>query len=344
MNRSTARCTPIDLLKGLAIISVILLHSWDNSFLLRIGAPYYISQSVPIFIIIAAYNGVDSYFRANANTLIQCYYITHRRFNRLFLPYCIYLIIDYSIIILMNKQVFIKNETMFASIADKMPALIMNVLSFFVTGGYGAGSYFVPVLVQLILTLPILYLFGSRNIKFMIIGALIFDMIFEIYALKFGMPGWIYERIYMRYLFAAALGVWLFFGINKIWLTIGGSISIIYITMVTYWGYIPPMQTCWGSQNAPSFMWTLAIVAIGLHVLPKNVNNSHIWFIAEIGKASYHIFLSQMVYFWVMGDSINKFSGAIVINLVICISIGLLYYYLFNWRRLFLKFRKNVLR
>ena len=54
------RSVQIDILKGLAIISVILLHSWDASFLLRIGAPYYISQAVPIFIIIAAYNGVCS--------------------------------------------------------------------------------------------------------------------------------------------------------------------------------------------------------------------------------------------------------------------------------------------
>jgi hypothetical protein len=163
---------PVDMLKGLAIISVILLHSWNDSFLLQIGAPYYIGQAVPIFIIIAAYNGVNSYIRTNSITLIQCYSSIPRRMSRLLWLHLSFLIIEYLFILFIA---FFKNDifTTLVSITGKSPDRIQaviatysipNLFSFIVTGGYGFGSFFVPVLIPLIFTLPILYLLSRKNV------------------------------------------------------------------------------------------------------------------------------------------------------------------------------------
>jgi len=331
------RSVQIDILKGLAIISVILLHSWDTSFLLRIGAPYYISQAVPIFISIAAYNGVNSYVRANATTLVQCYNNISRRLNRLVYPYCVVFSIEYLFILFAN--LFLENNAgMLASITGKpleqIHAFIHasysypHVFVFIVTGGYGPGSFFIPVLIPLILSLPILYLLARRNLLLMLVVAFIVDMTFEAYALKSGMPDWMYRLLFIRYLFAFGLGTWLAFGIDRRWLAVGGIISVIYITAVNYLGYTPLAQPSWGSQNALSFVWPLVLVVIGLHIAPECINNIYIESISEIGKASYHIFLTQMVYFWAIGGYINKLSVAsFIINIIVCVSIGLIFYY-----------------
>lgn len=323
---------PIDILKGLAIISVILIHSWDKSFLLQIGAPYHIWQAVPIFIILAAYNNINSYNKHNKITFII------RRFNRLVWPYSATIVVE-------TLYIFFINSCMFLDVFAKVGHLINitnnltyldvvkmysypNLFLFFVTGGDGPGSYFVPVMVQLILTLPLLCLLYRRNIALMVVVAFLLNIVFEVYAFVSDMPNHIYRLLYIRYLFAAALGIWLTIGIDRRLLAVGSIISAIYITSVNYFGVVPPVQPDWGSQNAPSFMLPLLIVIIGLYILPKTVGNIITSIFVTIGKASYHIYLVQMVYFWSMlGHIINKMQLGFVINIIICILIGLMFYY-----------------
>ncbi len=40
--------TQVDILKGLAIILVILMHTYNRELLLAIGAPFYVFQAVPV--------------------------------------------------------------------------------------------------------------------------------------------------------------------------------------------------------------------------------------------------------------------------------------------------------
>jgi peptidoglycan/LPS O-acetylase OafA/YrhL len=340
-----SRSVPIDILKGLAIISVILLHSWaGRPFLAWIGAAYYISQAVPIFIIIAAYNGVNSYIRADAITLKQCYNNITLRLNRLLWPYCITLIIEYSFIVFINFISY-KYVGLFSAIAGVSPDRIQTyihsrfsypqVFSFVVTGGFGPGNYFIPVLILLIFVLPMLYLLARRNLMLMLVVAFIIDLAFDIYAVKSSMPEWAYRLLFTRFLFAFALGIWVAFGIDRKWLAIGSIISIIYLTAVVYLGYTPLAPVSWGGTNALSFVWSLALVVIGLSVFPIAVNNLCVRLISECGKASYHIFLTQMVYFWTIGYYIyGLFDNSFIINItvfiintIICVAVGLMFYY-----------------
>jgi peptidoglycan/LPS O-acetylase OafA/YrhL len=179
---------PIDILKGLAIICVILLHSWDKPFLLQIGAPYYISQAVSIFIIVAAYNGVNSYARVNATTLAECLNNMPRRLKRLILPYCVVFIIECFIIIFVKS-----NAELLASITSKP----LIAFFFIATGGYGPGSFFIPVLIPLIFILPILYILARKNMNVVLVVTFILNLAFEFYTIKSGMSDWICRILFL---------------------------------------------------------------------------------------------------------------------------------------------------
>ena len=63
MNSHKKRSINIDVIKGLGILSVILLHTFNTEYLLKIGAPFYIWQAVPVFIILQGFNLTNSYKR-----------------------------------------------------------------------------------------------------------------------------------------------------------------------------------------------------------------------------------------------------------------------------------------
>lgn len=231
----------IDQLKGVAILSVIGMHL--NSSLSAILWP-----AVPIFIILAAYNNVNSYRRRGSWSL---------RLRRLLPLYLFALLIEILII-------------------GNFPGWL-----FVLTGGYGPGSYFVPVLMQILIALPVLYWIGERSIPAMLIAAFTLSMICEYTNLS---PA-AYRLCGLRYLFAAALGVWLSFGIDRRYLVAGIAASLAYL-------YNPlPLQ--WVPQNAPAFFVPLGLVVLGLNIWANSV-------LAFIGKHSYEIFLSQMILFWII--------------------------------------------
>ena len=161
----------------------------------------------------------------------------------------------------------------------------------------------------------------------MLIAAFFANMAFEIYALVSGMPDWIYRLIFVRYLFAFGLGIWLAFGIDRKWLSIGCIISMAYIAAINYFGYAPIAQPSWGSQNALSFLWPLSIIVMGISIRQKSSITTIFRPISEIGRASYHIFLTQMVYFWAIGNFINSITwAAFIINVVLCILVGWIFF------------------
>ncbi len=326
----TTRYVPIDTLKGLAIISVILLHSWDKPILLQIGAPFHIWQAVPIFIILSAYNGVNSYTKADTASLHYFCKNIFRRFKRLLGPYCIVLTIELLFIWCINlfMSLFAHNTTTEYSEHIQSFYRFPDVFIFIISGGYGPGSYFVPILIPLILTLPMLYLLARRNVMMMLWTALSINIFFELYAINSGMLDEIYRLLFIRYLFAFALGIWLAFGIDYKWLAPGGIISLIYISYVNYFGYTPLAHPSWGSQNVLSFMWPMLLVVIWFDISKRIIfNNIYTKVLSGIGKASYHIFLTQMVYFWTLGKAINMFTSmAFVFNIAICITLGYVFY------------------
>ena len=160
----------IDFIKGLAIISVIILHSFNESTLLAIGSPFTLGQAVPVFMMIAAYNSTLSCLRKGVITL-KAYYekeLISKALRRILVPFCFVLILQ----VLINYLFISRNHVM----------SVRELTLLFLKGGWGPGSYFVPVFLQHILIFPLILLTAifsnARNFRVQSIAALFLLSIF----------------------------------------------------------------------------------------------------------------------------------------------------------------------
>lgn len=300
----------VDIIKGLAIIFVIILHSLSTNTLLHIGAPFLVWQAVPIFMILAGYNGVNSYLNREINDISSAYSkkLLTKRYIRLLKPFVLIWIFEVALNLIMHNSISIK-----------------GAIFSFITGGWGPGSYFIPIMLQHVIVLPLLYLGAKKSVNGMLMVAFLLDMGLELVTYKLGLSPALYRILYHRYLFAVALGVWavMYKGKKSIILSIGSLISLVFIIAVNYFNFQLPIEPSWMNESAPSHFWALLIVILGLKFLPKVESTFLEKKIALLGKASYHIFLVQMVYFFL----INAFKLPInnifvVMNVIICLVVG----------------------
>ncbi len=327
------RSSQIDLLKALSIISVIILHSvTDQTMRNQLGIPFLVLQAVPIFMIIMGFNNSMSYMKHNAITLKEIYTwsLLKHRLDRILWVFMFAVTLEALVAVFINNIKFI------------------DIMLLYLQGGVGPGSYFVPVMIQTLIVLPVLYISANKNANFMLLSAFIVNMAFEIYAYKYCMSNEVYRLLFPRYLFAVALGVWIVKIKNVKWpaVIIGAVISLIYITSVHYFGLINmyPVQPDWLSQNAPAYLWPFAIFLFGIKILPAQASGILEYF-AKVGRASYHIFLVQMVYFWTASGLMKGKMPMIifiVINLCICLIAGYVFYLSEQGVRLYLKSKKTL--
>lgn len=328
----------IDILKGLAIIAVVLLHTLPMSMFLLIGAPYHLWQAVPLFIVIAGFTGAYTYKRYGSKTLKECYdpLLLARRLRRLLVPFLICWIVELCFMLGLKQVSF-----------DIGPLLVSLM-----GGGYGWGAFFIPLIIQSLLIVPILYLVATRNPDRMLLVALFLNLFFDAVVVVFGWDGSITAALYFRYLFAGALGIWIVTSAktDKRWILFGGMISLIYITISCYTSLLsafPDFSGYAAILQAPAFMWAFILVLTGLKSLSGKIELPLFRIFGELGKASWHIFLVQLIYYLypaafvyalINGISDLFMSGAplsvlqyllaVILNLGICLSLGYGWYVL----------------
>ncbi|WP_411841933.1 acyltransferase family protein [Salinicoccus sp. HZC-1] len=205
----------------------------------------------------------------------------------------------------------------------------------FITGGWGPGSYFVPIIIQATLILPLIYLIMKKNLNVMTFVLFIISLILELICLWMDISRELYRIIVVRYVFALTLGVWLAFNYKKInyrWLLPPAGLSLIYITGANYYDLELIMEPVWLSQHAPAYFYTLLFTIVCLKIYKIKDDSAISRISIKIGQASYHIFLTQMVYFWVIP---NLFAGLplylyITISVVLCFAAGVAFFELEN--------------
>ena len=198
----------IDFIKGLAIISVIILHSFNESTLLAIGSPFTLGQAVPVFMMIAGYNSTLSCLRKGVITL-KAYYekeLISKALRRILVPFCFVLILQ----VLINYLFISRNHVM----------SVRELTLLFLKGGWGPGSYFVPVFLQHILIFPLILLTAifsnARNFRVQSIAALfLLSIFFEYILIRLEISDSLYRLLIVRYIFAIVLGVYLAIFINS---------------------------------------------------------------------------------------------------------------------------------
>ena len=299
--------------------------------------PFWIDMAVPFFFIISGYMyslSVDKRELKNIRDWFRSRNFTDK-FLRILIPFIIIFIVE-----LFLYKVFRRELTS------------RDMIYGFFTGGWGPGSYYFPVLVQLLLLFPII-LWIVRQKKGWLILILI-QILFEIITLKFGMPDWIYRLLFFRYLGFVTFGVLLYqYSIGKCDVIISGILKKKYslfvvlllgvaiILLLNYSSYEPQLFKRWTTTSLPTILYCLPVVFVFTQMegllgkVPKILDS----IITTIAKSTYHIFLVQMTYYWFKLVDSTRLREQAVVGLVVCIPLGIIFYYIENFltERLFKK-------
>ena len=343
----------IDLIKGLAIISVILLHTFPRPMLVQTYSQFHIWQAVPIFFILMGITSGISFSRREYTRIKQFYSRDYflRRFERLIVPFLIVFLISLVWGIYHNKFYI-----GWLSLIGRLPVP-------------GPGNYFVSILLQYIFIFPLIYILYKKSPKLMLITLFSIDTLFQLvapYLSIFDSVPYLYSACIFRYFSAIALGLYIsedlltsghieILSKKNRFILIGIPISIVYLLMARFTRQpFFLFSDALAFQNVISFFYPLLLVVVMLRIFPDKTDNALLNSLATIGKASYHIFLIQILFFafclsfvrfvnwvnlWIIGPL------AILANVISVIILGLIFYFFdFKWnvkkKKASLKYRR----
>ncbi|MBR8734775.1 hypothetical protein IX329_002390 [Fusobacterium necrophorum] len=326
----------IDFVKAFAIITVLILHlNVPEIYDRKVFSRVYTEIGVPIFMIITGHNYILSYCKSkedwlNKNNL-------SKKLKRILIPY-IYILI-FEIIVIFIESDFIRYD--FSQYRNIKEILYL----IFFRGGLGPGGYYPPVLIQIVLIyFPLLLVYNRYMDKLIknkyknIITLLLIFTIEGIYEIIIYYLGHIYniDDFYrmsaLRYTPFLQLGIILYYNKDKILenfkmilplsLCGGGYIYLTYYKDLIF----PPFYN-WKQVATPTMFYALFFVYIGLKYF-NNINENFLGkIITTIGKATYHIFLIQLVYYGVF--RIKRFDNIYFgVHILICLVVGVLFYYI----------------
>jgi peptidoglycan/LPS O-acetylase OafA/YrhL len=315
------RIDAIDRIKLVAILSDILLHVLPNKYDNVTLAPFHIGQAVPLFMMLAGITlslsiekrGYKSVFSALTPTeFIQ-------RATRIIYPFAVLLVLQLTALVVTQHE--------------------GKIFSGLKAGGYGPGSYFVWIYLQHLIIFPLIIFLDDKlnnyNFWFRALCWITISLTVDYACVAMSMPSWLFRLFYGRYILAAVIGRWLLcYKVNKVYIYLFGLIGIIYITAVSYFGWRPLIvYPTWIRYHTLSYAYT-AVVFLLIWYSPALINRITSPFLV-LGKASYHIFLVQMFYFWIFSSRINKALGhwalSTTVALIFCCGLGLVCFYCEIW-------------
>ena len=364
-NEQASYYPQIDCIKGLAILSVILLHSLPKVLTTSLVGKLTIAQAVPVFFVVFGITSVISYGKIRSSSLSDLYRwdVIRKKIRRYFVPFCIVAVIS---IIFMGVY----------NILAGYPPMWYNEFIFCILFGLippfgGGGDYFISILFQLIFLSPILYFLYKRSPTTMIAFCFIVDLAFEFFAVlvipsaqtcfipanaapsscDFFLSDLIYSRICLRYLGIISLGYYfsqdllqggsLKLNSNRYRLLCAGAVlSVVYLLLFQN-AVCPLFRSEFNTQNVITAFFPVLLVILlwkgtgsviagnNLNLLTRTAGN--------LGKASYHIFIVQAFYFTVLvlplralfnirTGSAGEWILFVAVTLFATILVGYLYY------------------
>lgn len=158
---------------------------------------------------------------------------------------------------------------------------------------------------------------------------MLFNSIYEIIKTTYELNSETYRLLIFRYVFLIAFGCFIFIYQGKIkplYLFASFAIGISYLIIVCYTGYKTRIITYWTST---SFLSAFYIIPI-FYVLVDRFASKGFKTLEFIGKASYNIFLTQMVYYYEIAPLIYKNIPSrkiqLLFNICFCLAVGILFY------------------
>lgn len=270
----------IDGAKGVAILSVFLLHCIPSIGLYKIGSIFHIGQAVPIFVFVTAY-------------LVSAKFVSIKEFfsrkhiasmlRRILLPFFIVLIA----------------QLMFLYALHCFPSF-KTIIKF---GGLGPGAYYAWLFIQVWALAPLITRFIQKvSIKISLSLMLAISILLEYIFCRFQMYDWmeyLYRLVPVRYLMVIYLGcIWPRINIqqrNVFYIIAGISalliIKEIYFADLQIFANTPPVKITppfWAGYHWHTAFYVLIPIAI-IQKMPKYPDP-----LIKAGQYSWYMFLLQM--------------------------------------------------
>lgn len=306
----------LDILKGICIIMVIFTHySWSAEERKIFLFPFWIDMAVPVFMVISGYVFSLSYEKHKQFSVIELYRISDlwRRQLRYTVPFLIAYIIEVFAYHIVGAHQSVK-----------------EIIWDFFRGGQGPGSYYYPVMCQFVLVFPLVFLLIKRLHGKGVILCFLLNFVYEFLKEVYGVNDGTYRLIIFRYLFLISFGAYYYEEerINKqkiyIPMFIFGVLWQILIRYTAYKSII--INYAWASTSMLSACYIIPLFVI----VAKHGKNWRFKILEELGRASYHIFLVQMVYYIFAASMVKSISNSveenIIINITVCIFTGYVFY------------------
>jgi fucose 4-O-acetylase-like acetyltransferase len=292
---ATARNGAIDGIKGLAILFVLLNHSLPDAVMTATYSLFHVSQAVPLLVVMMGYTGVMARIRPLGDYL-------KRRGVRLLVPWAIAWVVALVAVLIRGDRLW-------------SPTLLMAALP-----GNGPGNYFIAIALQFVLLLPVLRWLLKKGPWVLLGTCLAFDISFQLLAGYVSMNEYVHKACILRYLFTLALGMLLVSG-KRFWLLL--PVSIAYLVLITQGFRIPLFMPDWQSQALFAAGYTVALVTIGLRLRYPRI-------LEQLGRASWHIFLVQIIWFGQVAPVIERnvtmpVAALVLLNVAACIAVGMVF-------------------
>jgi peptidoglycan/LPS O-acetylase OafA/YrhL len=304
----------IDALKAVMIFLVIFDHIVSWGVKNYIGVALWERISIPVFLVIMGFNMGKSFKRRENQTLKQLY--SKEYFKRKVLRYLVPFLFLYGF------------STMFGLIWYKFDISAMiqqqygpshGVINLFlgILPFWGPGNWFIPVILQSILIIPLLYRGFTKKPVLTLILCFVVEILMQLTVFFFigdlrpgGVISWPKVHILNMFMFsiffylsAIGLGMWFSLDHNlqsnrNLFMWFLYPISFAYIIAYQFFGFqyiIGDVPLIRGDYHLLVFPYSAFLFLLALKFLPKKSSSRFSKAISYIGKSTYHILLIQIL-------------------------------------------------
>jgi len=321
----------IDILKGLAILSVLWQHTVPPTITRNVMGSLWIRPAVPIFFLLMGLNLATSLRRTSADGLTGQMWKRYllRRVDRIAVPFLLILATGYVIAAVRGN-------------VHLSPGLLV--------GGFpvnAPGSYFITALISLTLVFPFIVAAYRRAPRATLVALVAINVVFEAIAYVCRHHGIsllssktiVYQGSPFRYTAVVAIGLWMAHGSRRVPWRGAGWIALVVLSGAYLVGVtLHPSsfhQLPGGFIRETSLMaapWAFLLVALGLRYLPDVARAAPSRGLVTLGRLSYHIFLVQILVCGVLAHALrpaglSMWGRAAFAPLIaaIAIALGILY-------------------
>lgn len=317
LKSSSNRSHILDSLKGICIFLVTFSHlSFTGEQKVKMAFAFWVDLAVPMFMIITGYLYTLSYKKRGG--------LTHENIKNHIIRSLITYTVPYALAFSVQSGLIM---------ADKLQAgqkiVFDDYFWAFLRGGWGPGSYYYPILFQLVFMFPIVYYIIDRYKESGLVACFFINFGLEIAKYAIYMKVETYRLLAFRYFFMLAMGSYV--AIKK-----GQKLTPFRYCM--YFGgfaFIYATQKL-GFQTRSFTMWTTTCMISAMFALPlfvfverklMNYKRLRLFPLEWMGEASYCIFLTQLVLFGSNIDDrivkfvLEKFHHAMTFNQIAVMSL-----------------------